>query len=324
MASAGGLNVRHLCPPIVRFRGRWAIERMGLRQRTCLLLLLATSACLPGDRGAGRLMVIDDARDTVRLQRPATRVVSLIPASTELLFAIGAGPQLVGRTRWCDWPAEAAAVTDVGDGIDPNLEAILAQHPDLVVLYLSGSNAAVAGRLRALGIPVVQLRTDLLESVAPHARLLGELTGRRAAADSLVDAFEAQLATVTVSLHSGVRIPDRQSVFIPTWNDPIITVGAGSFLDELVTRAGAVNIFHDLPQPSAPVSLEAVAGRDPDLILTTGAGAVSFTHRPEWQVVQAVRRGKFVRIHGSQFDRPGPRSSQAITELKAALLEAQQ
>ena len=296
---------------------------MGPFWRAPVLLLLSLAACLSGGGDGGALVVVDDARDTVRLARPATRVVSLIPASTELLFAIGAGPQVVGRTRWCDWPAAAAAVTDVGDGITPNLEAIVAQHPDLVVLYLAGSNAEAAARLRAMGIAVIQLRTDLLESVSRDARLLGALTGRREAAESLVTLFEAELSAVTVSAHSDVRVPQRQTVFIPTWDQPIITVGAGSFLDELVTRAGAVNVFHDLPQPSAPVSLEAVVARDPDLILTTGDGIPTFAQRPEWRTLRAVQNGKFVRVRGSQFDRPGPRSPHAITELRAALLEAQ-
>ena len=313
---------RPLRPPIVRFRGRWAIERMGHLKCALLHGLLAAAGCLPGRAGAGGIVVIDDARDTVRLEHPATRIVSLIPASTELLFALGAGSQVVGRTRWCDWPAEAARVTDVGDGIDPNVEAIVARRPDLVVLYRSGSNAQVATRLRDLGIPVVQLRTDLLESVGAHAILLGRLTGHPDAGDSLAITFEAELAAVTVSLHPGAPAPRPPTVFIPTWDQPIITIGAGSFLDELVTRAGAVNIFHDLSQPSATVSLEAVAQRDPDLILTAQTGALTYEQRPEWQVVRAVRLHRFVRVHGSEFDRPGPRSPQAITELKAALREA--
>jgi iron complex transport system substrate-binding protein len=289
-----------------------------IRYGLATLLTLLLAAC--GDRAPrqGPLVVIDDARDTVRLERPAERIVSLIPASTELLFAIGAGPQMVGRSRWCDWPAEAAAVTAVGDGIEPNLEAILAQRPDLVVLYLAGSNAAAADRLRAAGIPVVQLRTDLLESVIPHAFLLGTLTGRRPAADSLVRTFEAELAAATVSSHPGPDAPPRFSVLLLAWADPPIAIGAGSFLDELVTRAGGTNLFHDLPQPSAPVSLEAIADRDPDLILTTGDSLPRIVTRPEWRVVPAVRDRRFVRVHGTEFDRPGPRTPQAIRELREA------
>ena len=297
---------------------------MGLRSLPyTLLLALGLNACLPGGAGEGAIVVVDDARDTVRLDRPASRVVSLVPASTELLFAIGAGTQVVGRTRWCDYPAAAARVPDVGDGIQPNLEAILAQRPDLVVMYQSGSNAEAAGRLREMGIPVVQLRTDLLESVGRHAILLGQLTGHRDEGDSLAQEFSAALMAATVSVHPSRAAPKRQTVFVPTWDQPLITIGSGSFLDELITRAGGVNVFHDLPAPSAPVSLEAVAARDPDLILTTSTAEPAFAGRPEWQVLRAVRERRFVRIHGSEFDRPGPRSPAAITALTAALLAAQ-
>ncbi|HEU4570616.1 MAG TPA: helical backbone metal receptor [Gemmatimonadales bacterium] len=290
-----------------------------LRRALHLLPFLAAVACAPAPAGRGPLVGVDDAGDTVRLARPALRVVSLIPASTELLFAIGAGPQVVGRTRWCDYPAAAAAVPDVGDGMTPSLEAIAARRPDLVVLYLSGTNADVAARLRALGVPVVQLRTDLLESVPRHARLLGALTGRAAAADSVVRVFEADLAAASDTLTPTAA---RPTVLDLAWDQPPIAIGRGSFQHELLVRAGARNIFDDLPQASAPVSIEAVVARDPRFILTTGDSLPAFATRPEWQVVPAVRERRFVRVHGSEFDRPGPRSPAAIRTLRAALRAA--
>ena len=294
---------------------------MGLRIRSFLLLAVA-AACVRPAPPAGPITVIDDAGDTVRLAHAAERIVSLIPASTELLFAIGAGPHVVGRSKYDDYPAEAAAVTSVGEGLQPNIEAIVAQHRGLVVLYLSGSDAEAAARLRALGIAVVQLRTDLLESVADHARLLGELTGTKAVADSVAEAFAVNLAAATAPLGEIAARDDRPSILIMTWEQPPITVGAGSFLDELVSRAGAVNAFHDLPQPSATVSLEAIVQRDPDLILTAGGTLPALAGRPEWRAVRAVRERRFVHVNGSEFDRPGPRSPQAIRDLRAALLAA--
>ena len=296
--------------------------RMGTRIRS-LLLLLGAAGCTFAGRGSGTIVVVDDARDTVRLAHPAQRIVSLIPASTELLFAIGAGPHLVGRSQWDSFPDAALAVPSVGGGIAPNIEAIVGQHPDLVVLYQSGSNAEAAARLRALGIAVVQLRTDLLESVGDHARLLGDLTGTRSQADSVADAFETNLAAATAPIGEVAARATRPSILIVTQDQPVITVGAGSFLDELVSRAGAVNVFHDLPQPSAPVSLEAIVQRDPDLILASTTRDPAFAQRPEWQVVRAVRGRRFVRVNGSEFDRPGPRSPQAIRDLRAALLAAE-
>jgi len=286
--------------------------------RLLLFLTLGLAACTSRGGDAGPIVVVDDAGDTLRLAHPAQRIVSLIPASTELLFALGAGDQVVGRTHWCDFPAAAQHVTDVGDGIGPNLEAVVAQKPDLVVLYLAGTNAEAAEQLRALGVAVVQLRTDALASVPGHARLLGTVTGHTATADTVIAAFERGIDSATVVVEGATR----PSVLILAWDQPPMAIGAGSYLDELVYRAGGTNLFHDLPQASAPVSLEAITARDPWLILTMGLDAPAFAGRAEWKVIPAVREKRFVRIHGTEFDRPGPRTPMAIKELAAALAGA--
>ena len=98
-----------------------------------------------------------------------------------------------------------------------------------------------------------------------------------------------------------------------------MTIGRGSFLDELVERAGGVNLFSDVAASAGTVSIEAVAARDPDLILTTSAGPASFAERPEWQVVRAVRRRHFLPVSGSEFNRPSPRAPEAIRTLARQL-----
>lgn len=306
----------HLHPPE---DGRFPLRPLRhLLSRICLALATAhvAAGCGATASTSASIRIVDDAGDTVALARPARRVVSLIPASTELLFAIGAGPQVVGRTAWCDYPAEALAVTNLGDGLQPNLEAVLAAEPDLVVLYHSAQNAAAAEQLRTHGIATAQLATDRLADVPRHARTLGLLLGREEAADSLSARFGRALAGVDATDAGG------PSVLILAWNQPPIAIGAGSFLSELVDRAGGRNLFADLPSASAPVSLEAIAARDPDLVLVVGEGSPGFASRPEWQVVRAVRERRFVRVNGSEFSRPSPRSPAAIRELRAAISDA--
>ncbi len=260
---------------------------------------------------------MDDAGDTVAVPIPARRVVSLVPATTELLFAIGAGSAVVGRTAWCDWPAAALRVPSMGDGIQPNLEAILAQKPDLVVLYPSGQNVTAFRRLRELGIPALRLRTDHLADVPRLAKLLGYATGHEREADSLVQAYESELDAATVRSD-----PDTIPVFFLAWDKPTMTVGQGSFLTELLARAGAANVFADVVGSSEVVSVEAVAARNPRIVLTLGADAPRDLDRSEWRVVPAVRDGRVVHTEGSEFSRPSPRAPLAIRELRAALLEA--
>jgi iron complex transport system substrate-binding protein len=275
---------------------------------------VGTSACRSAPPSSRSLRLVDDAGDTLALAGPAHRVVSLIPAATELLFAIGADSTVVGRTRYCDYPPAARSVPDLGDGIKPSIEAIVARDPDLVVLYNSGQNAAVAGRLRQLGIPALRVNTDALSDVSRVARILGRLTGHQLAADSLTSAFDTALAHATTSSAGA-----RPSVLLLVWEQPPMTIGRGSFLSELVERAGGRNLFADVTASSGVVSIEAVAARNPDLIFTTAEGPSAFASRPEWQVVPAVREHRFLWVNGSEFERPSPRAPAAIRELAASL-----
>jgi iron complex transport system substrate-binding protein len=285
------------------------------RRLVTSLVLLGTLACGRPAVAPTATVVVDDAGDSVAVRAPAHRVVSLIPATTELLFAIGAGDAVVGRSTWCDYPAAAARVPNLGDGINPNVEAILAARPDLVVLYNSAQHAAVSARLRGLGIPTLRINTDRLADVDRIGRLLGRLTGRSGSADSLAAAFDTALASATVTPREG----HRPTVLLLVWEQPPMTIGRGSFLNELVERSGGANLFGDVAASAGPVSIEAVASRDPDFIFTTTDGPSSFARRPEWQVVRAVREHRFLRVTGSEFNRPGPRSPAAIRELAARL-----
>lgn len=278
------------------------------------LFIGASLACgrTPAQRGS--IQLVDDAGDTLHLAAPARRVVSLIPATTELLFAIGADSAVVGRTSYCDYPAAAKAVPDLGDGIKPSIEAIVARRPDLVLLYNSGQNAAVAGRLRELGIPEVRLNTDALSDVGRVAQLLGRITGHQRAADSLTAVFDTALASATRPAQGA-----RPKVLLLVWEQPPMTIGRGSFLNELVERAGGENLFADVTASSGVVSIEAVAARNPDLIFTTTEGPSGFATRPEWRVVPAVREHRFLRVSGSEFNRPSPRAPAAIRELAQRL-----
>jgi ABC-type Fe3+-hydroxamate transport system substrate-binding protein len=282
------------------------------------LALLLGAACTRPSGSAGPL--VDDAGVAVNLAAPPRRIVSLIPATTELVFALGAGDRLVGRTTWCDYPAQAAAVPDLGNGIGPNVEAVVAARPDLVLLYRSSSNAAAAGRFRSLGIPVLELRTDLIADFNRIALLLGRVLGVQRIADSLIEwvSRDIEAASAPTSPTSPTP-PTPPTVFLLSWNRPPITLGSGSYLSEIVAFAGARNVFADLPAPSAPVSIEAVATRNPDFILTSAVDLPEIARSAEWQVVPAVRERRFVKVRGSEFNRPSPRIGTAIRELRAAL-----
>jgi len=286
------------------------MRRAGLA--ACALLV----ACgRPAPRATSTTLQ-DDWDRTVALAAPARRIVSLAPATTELVFALGLGGRLVGRTTWCDWPPAAHEIPDVGNGISPNVEAIVARRPDLVLVYPSEANRAAVAQLTALGIPTAVLAQDALADWRRTARWIARAGGVPARGDSLVRAVDSALAAV--------RAPDAASgprVFIAVDENPPIAIGAGSFLSELLTLAGARNAFSDLRTPSAVVSLEAVVARDPDVVLVLGPDSVTRAvgARPGWRAIPAVRTGRVVAVDGSAFDRPSPRLPDAVRILEARL-----
>src|SRR5881396_3716772 len=158
---------------------------------------------------------------------PARRIVSLLPSFTEILFAIGAGDRLVGRTTWCDYPPAVLDVPSVGDGMPPNVETVAARRPDLVVLYNSGPNVTAAKQLERIGIRTVLLDLNRLEDLGPATRMLGRLTGLEQRAESLAAAMDAFTST---NLHP--PSPTSTVAFI-VWDNPPITIGHGSYLDQL-------------------------------------------------------------------------------------------
>ncbi|MBI3981415.1 MAG: ABC transporter substrate-binding protein, partial [Gemmatimonadetes bacterium] len=259
----------------------------------------------------------------LRLDASPRRIVSLSPATTELLFDLGAGDRVVGRTRWCEDPPAALAVPSVGDGFAPNVEAILAREPDLVVFYHTPSNAAAVARLEAMGIATVSLRIDRIADFERAARLLGRVLRVEARADSLVAALNAGLDSVSQAAHAADAAHAAAPVIaVIAWDNPPIVIGSTSFLSEIVTLAGGRNAFDDVEQPSLTVSVETIAARDPDLLLVhTDDSLPAFLARPEWQVVGAVRQRRLARVHGTEFSHPSFRVVRAVAHLRGLLTD---
>jgi ABC-type Fe3+-hydroxamate transport system substrate-binding protein len=258
----------------------------------------------------------DDFGDTIVAGRPAARIVSLSPVTTELLFALGAGGRVVGRTHWDLSPAAASAVRDVGKGMQPNVEAVLGVHPDLVVLYASPSNRAAAVQLRKAGVNTLAVRDDHISDFRRTVSMLARATGDTIAGVTIADSVERSLAAV----RERPRPAKPPTVFWHMWDSPILTIGGGSYLDELVTIAGARNIFGDLAEPSPQVTLEEIVRRNPDFILVGPASARSLRENALWQSIPAVREGRLLIVDTLLTARPGVRLGEAARSLRALIL----
>ena len=197
----------------------------------------------------------------------------------------------------------------------PNVEAVAARKPDLVVLYNSGPNVTAAKQLERIGIRTVLLDMNRLEDLGPATRRLGRLTGLEQRAESLALAMDS-LTSPAVD-----RPRPSSTVAFVVWDNPPIVIGRGSYLDQLATQAGARNVFDDVAAPSAQVSLETIVARDPQWIavLSDSGTPPAFAKRREWRAVRAVRDGHFLLLPGSLFGRPGPRSGDAIQQLRMRL-----
>lgn len=268
---------------------------------------------------ADTVWVKDDSGQVVVLSQPARRIVSLIPALTEVLFAIGAGDRIVGRTRFDHHPPEVLTVRSVGDGIRPNLELVLSREPDLVVLFAGRDNLGVAAQLRRLGLVTLAVNHNSLVDLERNLRRLGRVTGCQEGAQRLLDDIRHGLEEVRQATAS---LP-RRRVYYDLWSSPTITVGQGSYLDSLLTLAGGRNVFGDLRGSSPQVSLEAIVAVDPDVILWAVDSAAAVLsppgERPGWRVLRAVRLGRVRAVNSGLVSRLGPRIAEATAVLAAAI-----
>jgi ABC-type Fe3+-hydroxamate transport system substrate-binding protein len=281
--------------------------------RFLLAAVLALAACdKPRTRASS---ITDDFGDSVRIAQHPTRIVSLNPATTEILFALGAGSRMVGRSKYDLWPDSAKLIQDLGVGLQPNVEAILGVHPDLVILYASLDNRPAAARLRAAGVNTLALKTDHISDFRRAVELLGAILPDSARAKNVVDSVYRTIDSVRTAT---AGLP-RPSVFWEIWEAPVITIGAGSFMSELVDIAGGKNVYADIPGPSAQISLEDIARRNPDFILAGPVGKTHIEADPRWRIVRAVREKKVLAVDTGVVARPSVKLGEAAVSLAKLL-----
>jgi ABC-type Fe3+-hydroxamate transport system substrate-binding protein len=291
------------------------VLRLLPRRSTVLTLAALTGVACSREQQAPQGVARDDFGAAIQFTPTPSRVVSLNPATTEIVFAIGAGNRLVGRSHWDSWPDSARFVADLGPALRPTVEAILNVHPDLVLLFASDDDRPAASRLTTLGIRTVALRDDRIDQFRRTTVLLGRLLNHEDRAKALVDSIDGTLARVRAATAS----LSRPKVFLHIWEKPLITIGKDSFLNELIDIAGGVNIYGTTPGPSPVVTLEDVVRRDPDLILVSPTTAAELRASPAWQAVRAVREGHVLAYDTTLVGRPSVTLGMAAVNLAGLL-----
>ena len=275
----------------------------------CLCLL----PVLPAQAAA--IHLVDDAGQTLEFTRPPQRIVSLTPHLTELLFAVGAGAQVVGVDSASDYPQTAQVLPRVGDYSRINFERILALKPDLLIVWVGGNRAADIHGLNKMGLPVLHTQATRLDDVARLLRLVGRASGHAGEGDAAARDFSARLA----ALQARAARQPPVSVFYQVWDRPLMTVGGTHWISDALALCGARNVFADLRVASPVVSREAVLRRAPALIVS-GSDAPDASR--QWQhfaSLPAVKNQAFVRVDADRLHRPTPRLIEGVAELCAAV-----
>jgi iron complex transport system substrate-binding protein len=279
-----------------------------------LLLLLSVAARLP----AAGLDLVDDTGVHLTLARPAQRIVSLAPSATEMLFAAGAGPQVLATVAYSDEPNAARRVPRIGDSSAIDMERLLRLQPDVVVFWPGGNNPAQVAQLRRLGVALYGQQVDHLADLGASLRRLGALAGTATIAAARARALEARLSGLRARY---ARRPPL-TVLLETWNQPLYTVGARQILSDSLALCGATNVFGDLPQLSPAVQVEAVIGRDPDLIIAAAPPGAAARWLQDWHrfpSLRAVRTGNLVAAEDPALSRLGPSLIEATGRLCAQI-----
>ncbi len=284
-------------------------------RRLLLTLLLAAGSA------QATIDITDDTGQALHLAQPAKRIVSLAPHITEMLFAAGAGNQVVGAVQYSDYPEAAKKIARVGGYTSVDMEKVAALKPDLVVAWKSGNRGAHLDKLRALGIPVFINEPRRIDDVARSIAQLGKLAGTDSAGEAAAQAFRKRHAALLAKYSA--RPPVR--IFYEAWNRPLMTINGEHLISDVIRLCGGDNVFAKLPMLAPTIDAEAVLAAMPEVIVASGMGE----GRPEWlddwrkwTKLPAVAQGNLFFIPPDQIQRHTPRILDGAERLCGQLDEA--
>ncbi len=255
---------------------------------------------------------VDDMGRKIYLAKAPTRIVSLAPSVTETLFAIGAGSQVVGVTQFCDFPPEAAQKPKVGYA-NPNLESLVALQPDLIITPQQFLKLDLLGKLEELKIPVFILADRSVEDIFSHIQTLGRMLDRSTEAVALGMDLRQEIARLKVRTQGQ---PPVRVLYVLN-SQPLITVGPGSFIDQLIGLVGGVNVAAKSATPYPRLSMEAVLQEDPEVLVFPIGKAEGISESEQkawrqWTTLTAVKQGRLRQIPADLLNRPGPRIGKGL------------
>ncbi len=243
--------------------------------------------------------------------QPDFKIVSLSPAMTEILFALSAGGSVVGVTTFCDYPEAARHLYKIGDFSNPSIERIVGLKPDLVIVNMP-EQLRIKNQLEKLRITIFVSQPTSLSDIYSEIDKIGKAVGKEIAADSMINYMQTHLQPC--------RMEKKKRVYLELSPRPIVTIGAKTFLNEILEMAGGKNIFSDLKKDYPVVSQEEIIKRDPEIIILLHPENIK--DRWGWENITAIKTMEvYTNINQDYLMRPGPRLVEGFSELKRIILE---
>ena len=287
--------------------------------RSSRLFWFLLALCAIPSGNAAAVSAVDDLGRKVELKEPAKRIVSLAPFLTELAYSAGAGKRLVGVSAYSDFPPEARALPQVGTAMGPEIEALAALRPDLVLAWEDSIRPGDIERIGRLGMQVFVARAKRLEDVPRLLEAVGLLAGLDVA--GTVHGHRARMAALRAKHAKRPRV----RVFVEVWHRPLTTIAGAHWINEALDLCGGDNVFRELALVAPVVSWEELYARDPEMIMGAGTEGGETAFRANWSQrasLSAVRAGRLAYVDADTLQRPTLRLAQGVASVCAALEKA--
>ncbi|GGC72426.1 cobalamin-binding protein [Undibacterium terreum] len=271
-----------------------------------IVLCCVFPAALLAVQAQAAITVTDDAGNTITLQKPAQRVISLSPHVTELIYAAGAGDRIVATVKYSDYPPAAKDIPRVGDNRQVDIERVIAMKPDLLIVWMHGAFERQLEPLKKSGIPYFFSDPRKLEQIPETLLKMGAMFGTEKQAQLAANDFRQQVA----QLSSRYQSKSKVKVFYQVWGKPLYTLNDQHIVSDVIRTCGGENIFGRLPVAAPTVNLEAVLAENPEVVLSGDSKNQVVSGIEQWKPfpsLLAVKNHNLVAIDGDELNRPGPR-----------------
>lgn len=253
-----------------------------------------------------QIKVYDDLGRKIEFESPPQRIVSLAPSITEILFFLGLGDRVVGVTRYCNFPPEAQRKRVIGGVIDPNYEIIASLKPDLIIMTVEGNTREAFDKLSELGFKIFVTNPRNFDGILKTILDFGKICGVEARANYLVDSLKLELEKIK-DVNTGKKKP---KILVLISLNPLMSAGKNTFINEIIERAGGVNVAGKLKQNYPIFSREEILKVNPDMIILTESGIEKeelLKQFPEWKYINAIKENRIFKIEPDIILRPSPR-----------------